>query len=165
MAALVGAGVGRFARGDTLARIAGPLAIAAGVLTEYMVLDDHPGTLSGVPVLLVLGGLGAAAVLGLAFNARVRSAAIAVALASLLVAPAAWSVETLGHATNGTFPAGGPADGGVGFGGGGPGGFRGGRFGGRPPTNAAPGGPGGVGGPGGGGGPFGGQHRVADDGA
>ena len=31
VAALVGAGVARFTRGDTLARIAGPLAIVAGV--------------------------------------------------------------------------------------------------------------------------------------
>ena len=34
----------------------------------------------------------------------------------LLLAPAAWAVQTLGHATSGTFPAGGPAS--AGFGGG-----------------------------------------------
>src|SRR3954470_7151238 len=34
---------------------------------------------------------------------------LAVALGALLIAPAAWSAQTLGHATSGTFPAGGPA--------------------------------------------------------
>ena len=38
----------------------------------------------------------------------------------LLIAPAAWSAQTLGHATSGTFPAGGPQT--AGMGGGGPGG-------------------------------------------
>jgi hypothetical protein len=64
------------------------------------------------------------------------------ALAMLLVAPTTWAADTLGHATNGTFPAGGPANaGGGGFGGRGPGGggpppggARGGFPGGAPPT-------------------------------
>ena len=42
-------------------------------------------------------------------------------MAVLLIAPASWSVQTLGHATSGTFPAGGPATTGQ-FGGGPPGG-------------------------------------------
>ena len=41
-------------------------------------------------------------------SSRVRRIALAVALAALLLAPATWSVQTLGHATSGTFPAGGP---------------------------------------------------------
>ena len=41
---------------------------------------------------------------------RVRRAALAAGLAALLIAPATWSVQTLGHATSGTFPAGGAAD-------------------------------------------------------
>jgi hypothetical protein len=36
-------------------------------------------------------------------------AAVGAALAALLVAPAVWAVDTLGYATSGTFPAGGPA--------------------------------------------------------
>ena len=124
VAALVGAGAVRFAQGDLLARVAGPLAIAGGVITELMVLSDNPGSLSWLaPVLIVVGVISAGA---LAFgpDARTRNAAIATAMATLLIAPATWSVQTLGHATSGTFPAGGPANAGGGFGGpgGGPGG-------------------------------------------
>jgi hypothetical protein len=55
-------------------------------------------------------------------------------LGALMLAPATWAVQTLGHATSGTFPAGGPvAQAGFGRGGpGGPGGRRGGP-GGPPP--------------------------------
>lgn len=63
-----------------------------------------------------------------------RVGALAAFLALLLYAPATWAVDTLGHATQSTFPSGGPASasaGGLG------------------------GGPGGAGGPGGGTGPFG----------
>ena len=103
----------------------------------------------------------AAAVLAVRVPVRVRGAALAAVLASLSIAPATWAVQTLGHATNGTFPAGGPVA--TGFGGaGGPGGPgaggrfapggapRGGAFGpaGGPPPGA--GGPGGAGGRGGG---------------
>ena len=94
----------------------------------------------------MIGGLGAAAALAVGGNARMRNLAIATGLATLLIAPAAWSVQTLGHATSGTFPAGGPANAGGGFGGGpgggGRGGFRGGppqgggNFGGPPPGAA-----------------------------
>lgn len=55
-----------------------------------------------------------------------RIGLVAVALAALFAAPAAWATETLGHATSGAFPAGGSAS--AGFGGpgaGGPGGFGG----------------------------------------
>ena len=139
IAALVGAGVARFTQGDLIARVGGVAAIAAGVVTELMVAD-----MSWAPPLLVIGGLGAAAALAVGGNARVRNLAIATGFATLLIAPAAWSVQTLGHATSGTFPAGGPANAGGGFGGGpggggGRGGFRGGppqgggNFGGPPP--------------------------------
>jgi hypothetical protein len=64
---------------------------------------------------------------------------VAVAFAALLAAPATWAAQTLGHATSGTFPTGGPASaevggpGGGGFGGRGSGGrgFGGRGFGGR----------------------------------
>ncbi len=90
-------------------------------------------------MLIVVGAL--AAITLAAFSARrVRILAVGAALAALLAAPAVWAVDTLGYATNGTFPSGGPASvqtagGGV-FGGGGFGGrgraagFRGGGAGG-----------------------------------
>jgi 4-amino-4-deoxy-L-arabinose transferase-like glycosyltransferase len=129
-AALVGAGVVALAR-SALA----PLAIAAGVLVELAILNENSGLGWLPPVLVVVGG---AAVLALVLGkARVRSAALAAALATLLIAPAAWSFQTLGHPTSGTFPAGGSAAASFGGGpGGGPrgGGFRGGFPGGAPPT-------------------------------
>ena len=78
---------------------------------------------------------------------KVRLALIAVALAALLAAPTTWAAETLGHATNGTFPMGGPASvatmggGGPGAGrGGGPGAFAGAGAGRGGPPSGAPGG-------------------------
>ena len=135
LAALVGAGVVRFTRGDLLARIAGPLAIAAGVVTEIVVLNDNPDSLPWLAPVLVVAGVVTAAVLAFGVPARLRNAAIATAIATLLIAPAAWSFQTLGHATSGTFPAGGPANAGGGFGGGPGGGGRGG-----PPSGANGGG-------------------------
>jgi hypothetical protein len=49
-------------------------------------------------------------------------------MAALLAAPSAWAVQTVGHATSSTFPAGGPES--ASFGGGGPGGGAAGGFGG-----------------------------------
>jgi hypothetical protein len=80
-------------------------------------------------VLIAVGGL--AAIVLLVFAApRVRMVALSAALAVLLLAPAVWAVDTLGYATSGTFPAGGPAGVATAGGFGGPGGF-GGRGGGR----------------------------------
>ena len=112
-----------------------PLAIAGGVVTELIVLHNNPGELGWLPPVLVVGGVAAAAV-ATSGAARIRRVALAAALAVLLMAPATWAAQTLGHATNGTFPAGGPAT--AGFGGGGPGGGGpgGGRFGG-PPSNGS----------------------------
>jgi len=64
-------------------------------------------------------------------------------MAILLVAPGTWAVQTLGHPTNGTFPAGGPAT--AGFGGG-PGGFGGAPGGAGGAPGGAPGTAGGFGG-------------------
>jgi 4-amino-4-deoxy-L-arabinose transferase-like glycosyltransferase len=145
-AALVGAGAVRFTQGDMLARIAGPLAIGGGAIAELKVLGDNSGSLEWLPSVLVVVGILAAGAVAFAPDARTRNAGVAGAVAALLIAPATWSVQTLGHATNGTFPAGGPATAGVGFGAVGGGGFRGGRGGfgggpGGPPAggNAAPG--------------------------
>ena len=113
-AALVGASTSVLRRSSLAA-----VAVAAGVLAELAVLHNTPGSLGWLPPLLVVtGGLAVAA---LTFGRdRVRSAALAGALAVLMIAPATWSVQTLGHATSGTFPAGGTATASFGPGGGGP---------------------------------------------
>ncbi len=122
--ALVGASAAQLLGGAILVRIVGPLAVAAGVVVELIVRGDHPDQLTWLPALLIVVGLLAAVAL-LAFRTRaVRAAAVGGALAALLVAPSVWALDTLGHAANGTFPAGGPAS--VAAGGGGPGGGFGG---------------------------------------
>src|SRR5204863_38949 len=88
---------------------------------------DNPTSLSWWPGLPAAGGLLAAGALAVVLAPRARAAIVAAAIALLLLAPGAWAVETLGHAANGTFPAGGPAT--TGFGGG-----MGGPPGGGPPS-------------------------------
>jgi hypothetical protein len=146
--------------------------VGAGLWAELKILGDNPTQLGWLEPVLVAVAVGAAAALAAVGAPRLRAAALAVALGALLVAPAVWSVQTLGHATNGTFPAGGPDIAGAGFGGpGGPGG--GGRLGGfggppglvagaagpragfGPPPGMTTGGPGG-----GGGGMFGGNSSL-----
>ena len=111
-----------------VARVLGPAAVLAGVAAEIAILHDHPGQLGRLPPLLAAGGVAAAVALATLTSHRSRAVATGAVLAALLVAPAVWSAQTLGHATEGTFPAGGPAT--ASFGGGGPGGGRGGIFGG-----------------------------------
>ncbi len=121
IAALVGAGASQLIGGKLNVRVIGPLAIAAGVASELIVRAQYPGQLSWLPaVLIVVGALTALALV--AFSARrVRIVAVGAALAALLLAPSVWAVDTLGYATSGTFPSGGPASaltaGGGGFGG------------------------------------------------
>jgi 4-amino-4-deoxy-L-arabinose transferase-like glycosyltransferase len=125
-AALVGAGAAELLRGRLKWRLFGPLAIAAGVAAELVVLGNYPGQLQWLVALLIGGG--SLATLALAAGPRiVRVGAMAGALGLLLLAPSVWAFDTLGHATSGTFPAGGPASVAEGAGPGG-GGF-GGRFG------------------------------------
>jgi 4-amino-4-deoxy-L-arabinose transferase-like glycosyltransferase len=130
-AALVGAGAAQLIGGGLQARILGPLAVAGGVATELAVLHVNPRQLTSLaPELIAVCAL-AACGLALFTRRRARMATLAVALAMLLVAPASWAVDTLGHATSGTFPAGGPLSAatggpGAGFGGGGFGGGFGG---------------------------------------
>ena len=131
-AALVGAGAAQLAGLGRTARVLAPAAVVAGMATELAVAAELPGQLELiVPVMAAVCVL-AAATLAIADTARLRRAALGVALAALLLAPASWSVQTLGHATSGTFPAGGPATAGIG---GGPGG--GGMFGGESSLTAA----------------------------
>jgi 4-amino-4-deoxy-L-arabinose transferase-like glycosyltransferase len=124
-AALVGAGAAQLISGGVNTRIVGPLAVVAGVITELIVVADYPGQLPWLePLLIVVGAL--VVITLAAFSSRtVRITAVGVAVAALLAAPSVWAFDTLGHATSGTFPAGGPTSAEtVGFGG--PGGGRGG---------------------------------------
>jgi 4-amino-4-deoxy-L-arabinose transferase-like glycosyltransferase len=147
-AALVGATAALILGRGTIARIVGPAAVMAGVITEIVILQDNPTSLSWWPGLLAAGGVLAAVGLALVLAPRMRAIVVAAAIAMLLLAPGAWAVDTLGHATNGTFPSGGPATTAFG-GGGGMGGGMGAPPGGGTTTR------GGIGG--GGGGMFGGD--------
>ncbi len=163
-AALIGAGVWQLLAAENgngrSARVLAPIALLAGALTELVVLGKLNGQLSWAKPLLIAGCAVCGVVLASRPAPRVRTVVVVVALAALLAAPAVWAAETLGHATSGTFPAGGPASalaGGPGFsrgfghrfghGPGGPGGpapgFAPGRFGGPPPAGFLP--PGGAG--------------------
>ena len=130
-AMLIGAGVGEALRPGGRARAFGACAIAGGAVTELVVIGHAGGSVSwATPLVIVVCALAIVALLVVAFPARVRAVVVAVALAALLAAPAAWAVDTLGHATSATFPAGGPASASAG-GFGGPGGFGARGFGGR----------------------------------
>jgi 4-amino-4-deoxy-L-arabinose transferase-like glycosyltransferase len=131
-AALVGASAAQLVDGGTIARIAAPVAVLAGVAAEVAILRDNPDSLFWLPAVLIAAGVAAAA--ALAFLPR-RAIALAAAIGVLLIAPAVGSVQTVGHATSGTFPAGGPA--GASMGSGPPGAGGGGRFAGGPPQGAA----------------------------
>jgi 4-amino-4-deoxy-L-arabinose transferase-like glycosyltransferase len=135
VAALTGAGAAQMLRGGRSMRVLAALAVVAGVLVELVVLANYPGQLTWLPAVLAV--VGVLAVLGLlAFSSRaVRLTALGAVLAALLAAPAVWALDTLGHATSGTFPAGGPASAQAG----GPGGGGGGGFG-RAGGAGAPGG-------------------------
>ena len=114
VAALVGAGAATLLGRSRLARVLAPFAVAGGVASELIVLHNNPGQLGWLPpVLVVAGALAAAALLAVAAP-RLRLALVASVVGLLLIAPATWAVDTLGHATSGTFPAGGPADAGNG---------------------------------------------------
>jgi 4-amino-4-deoxy-L-arabinose transferase-like glycosyltransferase len=107
-AALVGAGAAQLLEKGRLTRVLAPLAVAAGVVGELIVRGNYPGQLDWLPAVLIVVGLLAATAL-IAFSARlVRMAALGGALLALLIAPSVWAFDTLGHATSGTFPAGGP---------------------------------------------------------
>ena len=174
-AALVGGTVGEILSDDRRARILGPLAIAGGVISTLIVLQNASGLPGWLAPLVVAGGAAGAAGLALGETDRIRRIALAGAIGVLMIAPVTWCFQTLGHATSGTFPAGGPETsafgGGGGPGGGGvPGGGRmPGGFGGMAPLTdgTAPGGftpPGGTAGaaPGTGGGMLGGDSALTE---
>jgi hypothetical protein len=134
-AALVGGGAAQVAGTSHRARVLAPLAVVAGMVTELAVLGNLPGELETVAPLVAGVAVLCAAGLAAVETPRIRKALLGVALAALLVAPATWSVQTLGHATSGTFPAGGPESATT-MGGPGGGGPRGGFGGGQPPAGA-----------------------------
>lgn len=173
-AALIGAGIGEMlprpfgvARSSLTARIIAPVALIGGAVTELVILGELSGQLAWAKPVVIVAAIGGGVILAFSLAPRLRAALVAVACLALLAAPATWAAETLTHATNGTFPTGGPASAEVGgFGGGGaPGGggfgrrFRGGF---TPPTGGVSslfggGGGGGFAGAGGGAGGFGGD--------
>jgi 4-amino-4-deoxy-L-arabinose transferase-like glycosyltransferase len=108
-AVLVGAGVKQLTERGLAAAVLAPLAVAAGVLVEVKILHDNQGSLTWLPPVLLIGGIAGAVALANVANLRTRMAALGATLALLLVAPASWAADTLGHAVGGTFPAGGPA--------------------------------------------------------
>jgi 4-amino-4-deoxy-L-arabinose transferase-like glycosyltransferase len=109
-AALFGAGVVQLIDGRVSARVFAPIALAAGVATELVVLDRYVNQMSWLPpVLIAVCALATVALVSFAAP-RVRIVAAAAATVALLLAPSVWAVDTLGHATNGTFPEGGPAN-------------------------------------------------------
>ena len=109
-AALIGAGAAQMLGVSAHARALAPLALAGGVASELVVLHQYPGQLSWlVPVLIAVCAIAAAALIALR-SRRLRLVATAAALAALLLAPTVWAFDTLGHATSGTFPEGGPAN-------------------------------------------------------
>jgi 4-amino-4-deoxy-L-arabinose transferase-like glycosyltransferase len=109
-AALFGAGVAQMIDCRMSARVFAPIALAAGVATELAVLHQYVGQLSWLaPVLIGVCAAAAVALIGIV-AARVRMVAAAASVVALLLAPSVWAVDTLGHASSGTFPEGGPAN-------------------------------------------------------
>ncbi len=135
-AALVGATFAQARSGGGSGRVLGALAIGAGAVTEMVVIGNSASDLSWLVAPIVLAAAGAAFVLATDhLAARWGVIALAAAVGVLLVGPAIWSLETLGHPTSGTFPAGGPESASMaGVPGGGQGGLAGGqnRLGGGP---------------------------------
>jgi 4-amino-4-deoxy-L-arabinose transferase-like glycosyltransferase len=113
-------------------RMLGAVAIGAGAIVELVVIDQSATDLDWLVVPLVIVSVAAVAALLFAdviarrshdgegrgvSPVRIRLVALACGLCILLVGPAIWSVDTLGHPTSGTFPAGGPESAGMGMGG------------------------------------------------
>jgi 4-amino-4-deoxy-L-arabinose transferase-like glycosyltransferase len=116
-AALAGGGTGQFLRAERSTLWLAPTAVVLGGCVELVVINNTAGAPAWAKTVIIVTGIVAVAAMVAAASPRVRMVALGVALAGLLAAPASWSAQTLGHATNGTFPAGGPAS--AGFGGGG----------------------------------------------
>jgi 4-amino-4-deoxy-L-arabinose transferase-like glycosyltransferase len=107
-AALVGAGVASVIDGKLPAAIAGAAALTLAVVCELDVLHNYTGQLTWLRVVVPMICGGAAGSLFVFRSRRARAWAMSIAAAALMIGPAVWSVDTLGYATNSTFPAGGP---------------------------------------------------------
>ncbi|MFN8218110.1 MAG: glycosyltransferase family 39 protein, partial [Solirubrobacterales bacterium] len=108
-AALAGATFAQARSAGRPGRILGGVAIAAGAATELVVIANSAGDLGWLaPFIVLLAGAAAAALIFPELPAAARRAALLAGFAVLLVGPAIWSFETLGHPTSGTFPASGP---------------------------------------------------------
>ena len=135
-AALAGATFAQARSAGRAGRILGALAIGAGAVTEIAVIGSSAGELTWLVAPIVVVTIAAALALLADWpgegSIRVRpgerrfTVALTSAFAVLLIAPAIWSVDTLGHPTSSTFPAGGPETAMTGGPGGGPGGLSGG---------------------------------------
>ncbi len=106
-AALVGATVGQVLQGDRASRFVGAVAIALGAVVECLVIGNSASDLGWLVTPLVVVSVVAALALLLG-DERLRRVALICAVAMLMTGPAIWSVDTLGHPTSSTFPAGGP---------------------------------------------------------
>jgi 4-amino-4-deoxy-L-arabinose transferase-like glycosyltransferase len=183
-AALAGATFAQARSGGRSGHLLGALAIGAGAVTEIAVIGASAGELGWLvgPIVVVT----VAAVLALLVDwswdgrttrtagvggdaNRLRALVLALAFGVLLIGPAIWSVDTLGHPTSGTFPAGGPETSMTGGPGGAPSGASGGtgfRLGGGPGGLNTEGGTSGMGGSMGGttGGGFGGPPSGGTEG-
>ena len=95
-------------RRGTVARIAGPVAVAPASVTEIAILRDNAGQLTWWPPLLAAGGVAAAAPRS-RWCSRPRGAGARGRRRDRDAAARARHLgrQTLGHATSGTFPAGG----------------------------------------------------------
>jgi 4-amino-4-deoxy-L-arabinose transferase-like glycosyltransferase len=122
-AALVGATFAQARGAGQLGRMLGALTIGAGTIVELVVIDHGASDLDWLVLPLVVAAVAAVGALIFAdplarrlgrsgapggSPTRIRLVALACGLGILLTAPAIWSVDTLGHPTSGTFPAGGP---------------------------------------------------------
>jgi 4-amino-4-deoxy-L-arabinose transferase-like glycosyltransferase len=107
-AALVGAGVASVIDGRRAAALAGAAALTLAVVCELDVLHNYTGQLSWLRVVVPMICGGAAGSLFVFRSRGARAWAMSIAAAALMIAPAVWSVDTVGYATNSTFPAGGP---------------------------------------------------------
>jgi hypothetical protein len=119
--------------------------VAVTAWWSYVLLGRSPDFLPWLRIVVLIGGLLAAALLASAGRAprRLLGAALAVAALTAIAGPAAYAVETVDTPHTGAIPTAGPSSGGPGgrpgFGRGGVGGMRGGQ-GGRAQGGAFPGG-------------------------
>ncbi len=106
-AALAGATFAQARTGSIGGRVLGALAIGAGAITELIVIGNSAGELDWLIPVIVVAAVAAVIALSLKGSDRLRLIALVAGFGVLLLAPAIWSAQTLGHPTSGTFPAGG----------------------------------------------------------